>query len=708
MRNNGPVTNREVHMPDGSVIVSRTDDKGRIEFVNKEFIDIAGFTKEELMGQPHNMIRHPDMPPEAFADMWRDLRAGLPWSGYVKNRTKNGDHYWVNANAMPVTENGRATGYISIRSKPDAATIRAVDAIYRQFREGTAKGMSIEHGRVIQHGFKHRASRWFQRLSNKVLCLAGGLCVMILAVGGVGLVVDHHTTEAMRTIYEDRTAPAGQLAEIEQRTYDNLVELYAITVTRAEPEPVAKTIEENVGASAKVWEAYMATYLTPEEKILADRYTIKRQELAEKVFTPAMVFLRAGHSEELATLLSSNNALTDEVADLSKQMIQLQLDVAKEAFLDGKNDAHIGRLVTFGVVALALLVAVFASRALGAFLCKRLSYLEGRLNSIAGGNFATDVAVGDDEMQSIMITVKSLQAKLAYAEIEKKELEREKKLAQEKMADDFEQGVKGIVNMVAAAATELSQTASSMVTTVMESSQKAIDASGAAATTSANVQTVASAAEELSASVREISSQLQKTTRLVGESREKAKNADTVASALTQASEKVTTAMEMIASIAGQINLLALNATIESARAGEAGKGFAVVASEVKNLASQTDKTVSEIQTVVEEMRGASQAIIGALGEIGTSVGSISEAASSVASAVEEQTATTNEIAKSMQTAAAGTQTISDNLQEVRASSTHAGSASEQMLAASQELSQQAEKLNTQVDDFLRRVRSAA
>ena len=119
MRNNGPVTQREVFMADASVIVSRTDDKGRIQFMNKDFLDISGFTKDELMGQPHNAIRHIDMPPEAFEDMWRDLKAGKPWSGYVKNRCKNGDHYWVQANAMPEYENGQMVGYLSIRNKPD-------------------------------------------------------------------------------------------------------------------------------------------------------------------------------------------------------------------------------------------------------------------------------------------------------------------------------------------------------------------------------------------------------------------------------------------------------------------------------------------------------------------------------------------------------------------------------------------------------------
>lgn len=707
MRNNGPVTQHEVVMPEGSMIVSKTDDKGRIQFVNEDFIDISGFVKEELIGQPHNLIRHQDMPPEAFEDMWRDLKAGLPWSGYVKNRVKNGDHYWVHANAMPVVENGRTTGYISIRNKPNAAVVQVVSGIYKKFIEGNAKGLSIVHGRVIDSHFKSRMSRWYMKLGNKVSVMAGILCTLMLVVGGSGIFVASEIKESLRTVYEDRVVAADQLSNIEQEGYDTLLELYTIGVTKKNQEEVIKIIDNNIKISAEQWKAYMATYLTPEEAILAKDYEGKREKLNNEVLLPAANMLRSGRLDEIPAFLADKNSFTDVVSSSLDKLLSLQIDVAKEEFIKGTHNSQMGMAVSGGLILLALLVAVLSSRKVKKTLASRFGYLDSRLNSIAGGNFTTDVEVSDDELQSILTTVKALQAKLAYGEMEKKQLEREKKVAQDQLANDFEQSVKGIVNVVAAAATELSQTASSMVQTVMESSQKATDASGAAATTTSNVQTVASAAEELSASVREISGQLQKTTQLVSQSKEKAHNADTVANALSNATSRVTTAMEMISSIAGQINLLALNATIESARAGDAGKGFAVVASEVKNLAGQTDKTVNEIQTVVEEMREASQAIISALAEIGTSVGSIAEAASSVASAVEEQSATTNEIAKNMQTAAAGTQTISNNLQEVRASSSHAGSASEQMLSASQELSKQAENLNTQVDNFLRRVRAA-
>ena len=125
MRTNLPVTSREVQISEHHRIVSKTDLKGQITYINKDFIDISGFTENELLGQPHNIVRHPDMPEEAFADFWRNLKDGRPWVGLVKNRCKNGDYYWVEAHASPVWENGQVTGYLSVRRKASPAAIDA-------------------------------------------------------------------------------------------------------------------------------------------------------------------------------------------------------------------------------------------------------------------------------------------------------------------------------------------------------------------------------------------------------------------------------------------------------------------------------------------------------------------------------------------------------------------------------------------------------
>lgn len=156
MRDNGPITNREIPMPDGMLIVSRTDPQGRITFVNKAFIDMSGFTEKELIGAPHNVLRHPHMPREAFADLWATVKDGRPWEGMVKNRTRSGDHYWVRANVTPVMDQGKLVGCISIRSKPGRDQVDEAERIYAAIREGRAGGIAVYEGAVIATGLLAR------------------------------------------------------------------------------------------------------------------------------------------------------------------------------------------------------------------------------------------------------------------------------------------------------------------------------------------------------------------------------------------------------------------------------------------------------------------------------------------------------------------------------------------------------------------------
>ena len=136
MRKNLPVSGNEYMLADGVQIVSSTDPKGIIKQVNPAFVEASGFTEAELLGAPHNILRHPDMPEAAFKDLWDTVAAGKPWTGLVKNRRKNGDHYWVEAHVTPIRENGQTTGYLSVRRKPEHAQIAAAEALYKSIREG--------------------------------------------------------------------------------------------------------------------------------------------------------------------------------------------------------------------------------------------------------------------------------------------------------------------------------------------------------------------------------------------------------------------------------------------------------------------------------------------------------------------------------------------------------------------------------------------
>ncbi|MBK1712989.1 methyl-accepting chemotaxis protein [Rubrivivax gelatinosus] len=152
MRQNLPVTQREHPFPDGTTLMSMTDPRGKIVYANAAFVAISGYAREELVGQPHNIVRHPDVPAAAFADMWTTLKAGQAWTGIVKNRRKNGDHYWVRANVAPIVRDGQTVGYLSVRTRPTADEIQGSEALYRQIREGRAKGLAIQCGLLVRTG----------------------------------------------------------------------------------------------------------------------------------------------------------------------------------------------------------------------------------------------------------------------------------------------------------------------------------------------------------------------------------------------------------------------------------------------------------------------------------------------------------------------------------------------------------------------------
>ncbi|EJN00822.1 PAS domain-containing methyl-accepting chemotaxis protein [Herbaspirillum sp. YR522] len=185
MRKNLPVTDVERLLEDGKSIVSKTDLQGNITYVNPYFIEISGFEEPELIGAPQNLVRHPDMPREAFADMWATLKAGLPWNGLVKNRCKNGDFYWVQANVTPVRESGRVVGFMSVRTRPARDRIEAAGELYRRFSSGDARGLRIHRGTVQRTGI----GGWLQGMGDmsiaRRLALIMSLLTLLFVAGGV-------------------------------------------------------------------------------------------------------------------------------------------------------------------------------------------------------------------------------------------------------------------------------------------------------------------------------------------------------------------------------------------------------------------------------------------------------------------------------------------------------------------------------------------
>ncbi|TXT40729.1 MAG: aerotaxis receptor [Comamonadaceae bacterium] len=196
MRTNLPVSQNEYQFPGNETLLSSTDLESRITYANAAFIRTSGFEREQLIGQAHNLVRHPDMPAEAFADMWRSLKAGQSWRALVKNRRVNGDHYWVCANAAPMRRNGQVTGYLSVRTKPSRSEVEAAQALYQRFKQGQANGLAFHRGLVVRTGWLRWTSAaqllptaWRVRLPLLGVAIAATLALSLAGLAGATLAV---------------------------------------------------------------------------------------------------------------------------------------------------------------------------------------------------------------------------------------------------------------------------------------------------------------------------------------------------------------------------------------------------------------------------------------------------------------------------------------------------------------------------------------
>jgi len=386
-------------------------------------------------------------------------------------------------------------------------------------------------------------------------------------------------------------------------------------------------------------------------------------------------------------------------------------------YIDDVNTEFKNIAVKFGAI-----IAAIASLLVGGgwFLATNISRPLRRLTLVterlAQNDFA--VTVGDTERgDDIGILGRSIEMLRDHAreaadlrvaqERLQQQAETAKRHAMLQLADNLETNIKGVVQAVASASTEMHATAESLSSLAENASRKITIVASASEEANGNVQTVAAAAEELSASIQEISRQLSSATVISGKAVDQAAKTNEIIGGLASSADLIGSVVKLINDIASQTNLLALNATIEAARAGDAGKGFAVVAGEVKALANQTARATDEISQHIAGVQTATGQAVVAIQAISGTISEINQISSAIAAAVEEQGAATHEISRNIDQAAAGTHKVSLNISGVAETANETGVGASHVLQASAELSKQAEKLGSEVDRFIASIRNA-
>lgn len=293
------VTGTERRFPEGVPLVSTTDLKGQITYVNDAFVDISGYTREELMGQPHNIVRHPDVPSAAFADMWSTLTKGKPWMGVVKNRSKNGDYYWVNAFVTPIVEKNQVVGYQSVRVRPKRAQVDRAVSIYQRINQG-----------------KKRITRYDLPLS-KVLPVLIPLFVLLPVVLAYFLQFSHEVFFAV-------SLACGVIAALLSRWLMGPLKVSLNRLSRDSHNPLLA--EMYAGFSSEVGHLVHASHLMDaNEKAIKERIGYAAVELNDLADENQAI------AEQAATAVNQQGIEVQQISTAIEQMSAAIIEVAEQS-----------------------------------------------------------------------------------------------------------------------------------------------------------------------------------------------------------------------------------------------------------------------------------------------------------------------------------------------------------------------------------------
>jgi methyl-accepting chemotaxis protein len=547
-------------------------------------------------------------------------------------------------------------------------------------------------------------------IAGRIAIALSALFLTALIAGIAGWMTSGVAFKALNTVYADRVVPLKDLKLISDK--------YAVDIVDATHKMRSGAFDWTAGGKAvkdakalidERWNAYLATFLTDEEKALAATVG-EKTKVSDKAVAKLVAIIEAKDQAALDAFVTTElYPAIDPTTEAIGKLVDLQVRVAGEVFSEAESTFAVANAVVIASLIAALATFGLAFWFTRGKVVRPLREITEGMKQIAGGNASLSVPhlTRTDEIGAMAQALEVFRVNAAErarleltAQVER-DRERQRQTRVEGLITDFRAVMARTIASVTSETGSMLTTAEKLTSVASSAADEAESAGVASSGASGNVQTVAAAAEELASSIREIASQADQATTIVRSATDTAVQTDRSVSTLADAAEKVGAIVELIRDIAEQTNLLALNATIEAARAGDMGKGFAVVASEVKTLANQTAKATDEIAKQIGGIQTSTRSAVDSIRAITRTVGDISTVTTAIAAAVEEQEAATREISKAIQSASDGTTQVARNVSMVGNAIVETSREAHSVQHASETLTSVARELATFVETFL-------